>query len=444
MSAYLNINEQLLQHYKYGTGAAEYIRKAAPGFTNSLSRFLAARSDVKRLQEADKLTTLILGLRDLQDTLELRKFVTTLELKRKIKYDKQKDHTTHTLYLFLFGIWVYDHVNIVRDSINKHITTERLESKIKMFVFQWIYASLLHDVGYLFFETKNRSALNFYDKMFSSKRILSFLGSSDRNLVNDVDQVWGTFLDDYKCWEYSKAQLSAQCILEYLRKISWLEIFEEYKGKSDGLKMLLMDSDSDKKLIQFAELVAQQGYPKSKKKNDTKVDHAVASGLMLLQYTSVWYWLYKKIENEYPESFEKLKNLKFIYDIEIFENHIIPACRAVVYHSIHQINEFKGCSFPPVNLEEEPLLYLAILCDELQIWDRFPAGSKNVSMWSKDFQIMAEDILADFEINNEGALSVSLKLIDLAKTNDIIKGLDQRLSNWRQIVEINKYTTSTK
>lgn len=54
-------------------------------------------------------------------------------------------------------------------------------------------------------------------------------------------------------------------------------------------------------LAQFAYNTAKDGYGKN---GLGAVDHAVASGLILLQYTSYWYWLMTNLEKVDPEGFK--------------------------------------------------------------------------------------------------------------------------------------------
>lgn len=439
---YKNINNQLQEHFAYGGGTAEYLRKEIPGFPQYLSRFFLARSDIRRLQEANKISLLILKLRDLHDTLELRQNIAALELTRQIEYEKQTDHTTHTLYLFLLGIWIYDHIIDVRQAFDVHIPVNHPQNRIKMFVFHWIYASLLHDVGYLFFEESNRFALDFYDEMFSSEKIIKYIGVQDDEIVTVIQKIWSDFLKKEKPWKLNMdGKISPSEILSNLNDIHWISILNQFKGEDvKGLNLLLLEKDKKKKrLIQFAKLIAENGYKGSR---IPKVDHAVAGGLMLMQYTSVWYWIYKKLEVDHQDIFKKLtENYKFSYPEDSFTKHIIPACRAVGYHNIHMLNDIESEAFPPIKLDEEPLLYLAILCDELQIWDRWPAGKENNLMWHKDFQILAEDIIADLDVSERTNLVISLKLIDIKKCNKIIRTLNSRLVGWENFIEINKNTT---
>jgi len=62
------------------------------------------------------------------------------------------------------------------------------------------------------------------------------------------------------------------------------------------------------------------------------------------------------------------------YQLSNVSTFVVEACRAVAYHNV-QLSVSGGANILScVTLEEEPILYLAIVCDELQNWDRYPAG----------------------------------------------------------------------
>ena len=53
-----------------------------------------------------------------------------------------------------------------------------------------------------------------------------------------------------------------------------------------------------------------------------------------------------------------------------------------------------------VTLEDHPILYLAIVCDELQVWDRYPAGHEALQKFSETAKGAIEG--SDLELTCEG------------------------------------------
>ena len=418
---YANINEQLRVHFSSGDGAAEYLRKKAPGFIQGLDQFMKARSDVRRLQEAEKLAAVILKLYDFRDIQLLRRNVATLELKRLIQYQRQSDHTAHTVYLFLLGIWIFDRNEIVKNAFMNQLSNT--EKYIQKFIFQWMFASLLHDIGYLFYELNDHN-LQFYDSMFSAQWIENNTFLSNGSVKKDILDIWNEFLRSYKPWVLQGSTKAVE-VVNKICKVPWLkELIPDAQG--DAIAILRSLQDSNDSLRKFAYATAEKGY---NGQGEPRVDHAIAGGLMLLQYTSIWYWLYGRVQTTLPTVSSQIFG-DYRYPENMLHDSIVPACRAVAYHNIPNELLYK------IDINKEPLLFLAILCDEIQTWDRFPAGDTVLENWEKEVQVMAEDIIANTVLDKDGNLKICLRFLDLKCGNDIIRKLSNRLTDWENVIQI--------
>lgn len=124
-----DINETLLRHVATGAGAAHTLRAEVARFSTddvgeTVARFLGARSDLRRLLRAQDVAKLVLRADDFADIMDVRKIVAEQEQGRLISYSRQKDHTAHTVYLYLLGIWMFDrepvlYLAIVCDELQK-------------------------------------------------------------------------------------------------------------------------------------------------------------------------------------------------------------------------------------------------------------------------------------------------------------------------------------
>jgi hypothetical protein len=94
-------------------------------FIHRLKIFLNSRTDTRRLIYAQQIAEIILHIHDIHELVIVRKNVAELELTRIVRYEKHRDHTTHTLYSFLLGIWLYDNVSIIRNSFKKNLELEQ-------------------------------------------------------------------------------------------------------------------------------------------------------------------------------------------------------------------------------------------------------------------------------------------------------------------------------
>lgn len=414
-----HIHSLLWSHFHHGNGAAGYLRGRIPGLSHYLKVFFTCRSDIERLQHAEFLSECILSLTDFEDMIPLRSAVATLEVKRLIGYKKQTDHTAHTVYLFLLGIWLYDHISEIREAIDKSIDSHKT---LKLFIFQWTFASLLHDVGYLYYDfekRENSSAWLFYDEMLSLKYFQKFSEELSEEAMIELKQLWQEFSKWYKLPSHAE-QTSSKQLIESLDYIPWLtELFPSYQS---GLEAMNSAHSIGAGLPSFAYQMASTGYD-----GHPVVDHGIAGSLILLKYTSIWYWLSKHAAKRYPLLHEEL-NAQFHYNQPTLEKHVISACKAIAYHNMTDIR---------FSLEQEPLLYLAVLCDELQIWDRFHSGSELIDNWKTIKNCMAENLGAELIVSETSAPMLHL-MASQPHYNKLLGNLEKRVAQWERYVQLTK------
>ncbi len=414
-----HIHSLLERHFQDGAGAAGYLRGKIPGLLHYLKAFFASRSDIERLQKAEYLSERILSLTDFADMISLRSTVATLEIKRLIAYHKQTDHTAHTLYLFLLGIWVYDHISEIRQEVDALIASSK---PLKLFIFQWTYASLLHDVGYLYYDfEKGENSLSWrlFDDMLSFEYFQRSSEELSESAMVELKQLWQEFSEQFELPNHAKKTDSKQ-LIESLNDIPWLaELLPSYQS---ALKTMNSTYAIGAGLPSFAYQMASTGYD-----GQPVVDHGIASSLILLKYTSIWYWLSKHAAERYPLLHNEL-NACYHYYPHILEKHVISACKAVAYHNM------PGVKF---SLKEEPLLYLAVLCDELQIWDRFLSGSEHIHNWKTIKHCMAENIEAELIFGETGAPILHL-MASTPHYEKLLGNLDKRVANWENYVQLSK------
>jgi hypothetical protein len=419
LSSNAHIHSLLGHHFHSGAGAAGYLRGKIPGLSQYLTNFFESRSDIERLQQAEFLSERILSLTDFEDMAPLRSEVATLEIKRLIAYKKQTDHTAHTLYLFLLGIWVYDHIIEIRQAVDISIESNK---PVKMFLFQWTFASLLHDVGYLYYdfeESRNTESWRIFDEMLSIDYFERFVGNLSSEATTEFRELWKIFVERYELPKHAEQGDSKQ-LIKTLDQIPWLtELLPSYQS---GLDSMNSTENIGYGLPQFAYQMATTGYD-----GHPVVDHGVASSLILLKYTSVWYWLSKNAAETYP-LLHKEMNAHFHYYPSVLEKHVIPACKAVSYHNM------PGVKF---NLDQEPLLYLAVLCDELQIWDRFLSGSEHIENWRTIDHCMAENIEAEL-IYGETDTPMLHLMTFTTHYNKLLSNLDTRVEQWERFVQLSR------
>lgn len=441
-----DVNETLLRHLATGAGAASELRAdAAPELAPLVAALFDARSDLRRLNIAQQVARTILQVNDFGDIMELRDIVAQQELRRLINYSKQKDHTVHTVYLYLLGLWFFDSVTAIHDAVRKRSGTEGEQELCGWFLFQWVFASLLHDIGYAFYDLSEdtQEDRKRIDDIYSYKWIERLFGenpTSGRRLSSETLQ---QLAKAHAKWvqRYSKKMGPATNkltpdaqveVLERLASAPWLGDLNADWKRSDIFSILALDSDDD--LRPYAMTVAKKGY--SREGRIGFVDHAVASGLLLFQYTSYWYWLL----NELGTDTEAYKEAAGGYDYN--PNNLtqaVDACRAVAYHNVQASVEGGAKILSKITLEHHPILYLSIICDELQSWDRPPSGdavlrqfqdTAATSLEGEDIEIRCagtDNKIATFRVGHPQKTAILKALRDT---------LQRRVSGFEQVIEL--------
>ncbi|MFH1924738.1 MAG: hypothetical protein ABIP48_33215, partial [Planctomycetota bacterium] len=345
----------------------------------SISSFLGATTDSLRLAHASAVSRQVLGMYEMEELEDLRQQVQLSELLRVIPYGRQTDHSAHTLYVYLLGVYLFLWCRTIRESIATHLG-EKPDSKdlVERFLFRWVYASLLHDVGYVF-QGRAKEELRAVDRMFSPTSIILTLCDEAAPIRHNLaDRLHG------RKWNPGFASIDfPEVMLDRLRHLPWgsdlgiqsldaFVIFARFSGnKRPGFVH---------EVEKYAYHVATTGYDGL---SHGTLDHGVGSGLFLLMYSSYWYWMAVAMNRDGP--FQG-------YDLdEYFKKDIVPACFAAASHNL--IKRHAPTDKPAA--VHDPILYLGILCDELQKWDRFPAGEDHLRDLDKfkDYCCDSEGIL---------------------------------------------------
>jgi len=404
---------------------------------NELSKnFLNAVTDARRLTSAEDLAEIILKKNGLDELIRIRKEVRKLELKRAISYSKQTDHSAHSLYVYLLGLYIYKCSPVMMSTLG---------DDFHRFLFPWVYAGLLHDVGYIFSEPISAlpSSRGLLERFFELWRIEELAKPTTPYDDNDFKE-FISFVQKLKSqanWQdpcYSRCDYPID-ILDELRKIPWIERFE--LGLDTDAFRLFQQCVSENSiptymLENYAYKVAISGYDE---KSNPEIDHAIASSLFLLQYCSYWYWLSVESQKVKDKSwcYKYICEERLDFSKNNLPNKIIPALYSVACHNVLP-SRHEGKYILPIRLEADPLTYLLVLCDILQIWDRFPAGTKYLD----DLDSFSEFALISEEVNlscSNNLIVFEIKSNSTKFKEDLINNLNQRLVDWKTIIEI-KFT----
>jgi hypothetical protein len=389
-----------------------------------LEQFLSATTDSVRLVRASQASRSILEEFDMEELEELRAEVQASELMRVIPYGRQTDHSAHTLYLYLLGLYLFFACKPLRTKLATFLgEPDQSEKFVQKFLFQWMFVSLLHDVGYIF-HGRPKNEIRAIDRMFRSSTITRLLDATDGLKQRVNKQILQQQIRPFETIQNPEDMLSL------LRLIPW--------GKAvglsdDGFETLSVYGPDNQQvtgsmLEDFAFQVASSGYDGF---SEGVVDHAVASGLFLLRYSTFWFWLAK--ENNFEGPFANFKGNGFPKGYPAGD--VVSACLATAAHNL--IGPY-GRKYGPLDIDSNPLMYLGVICDELQKWDRFPAGERHLI----DLDSFEEHCTDSERIELNGAWDGDKVVVRFTepKLADKVKEALKRLESVERFVLINPTT----
>jgi hypothetical protein len=456
-------------------------------------KFLNASMDESRIISQHKFAKSILSRVDLDDLEYFRMNVLKRELTGLISYDKQRDHAAHTVYNYILGYYFYENTKI-KDYFIEHFKLRGIqERRNDSFGSLWPFVSLLHDIGYIFEGSIKKSKTSDNKKLFkigakineeyfetvfwnecgiySTQKIKRL-----QKLVNGISQKINTktlnaTLSSLRKLEVGKDFRSfINCDLnEPIHNSEFRPIKEEFPTDivdiwHNNLKYyalhwsklinvrkikLVNKTNPFNRMIQilktfdeYVNEIALNGYKGLSIRN---IDHAAASGFMLMKI-STFYHLIKteirlkeikkeKIGEEVKEFLanEKKRSVKnnFGYAAEWWWVGTCWATMATAIHNIFQMKEFLPNKFKRIKITaaDDPLSYLGILVDILQVWDRYTVSNDDI--FDLKEPIENKDILID---KKNHKVILSYNNIDVVK--QIKKRLEESLPDWKNFLII--------
>lgn len=300
-----------------------------------------------------------------------------------------RDHYSHSAYVFILGMAIYHTNNNFRNVFKeRHYASYKMkdldkenvvngllnvdyidlycgnESEMLYFLRIWGLTALFHDIGYQFeipFEQiKNTSG---------EKIIYHYVGFED---YTDFDAYIKSLEDSDKgnFWDKNNRRFSS--LDEYKKR---LFLFEDYYKEGDcSIEEILAYSivkylDTGRKLdVKYVSEELKKKLTPALGKNTAYMDHAYFSAIIIF------------------------KQMISMFGLDDFPLEFMDAIAAIAMHNKFFELKLKkdGGS---LGMEEFPLAYLLILCDELQCWDRASFGKGSIQ------QLHAIDAKFDFKEN---------------------------------------------
>lgn len=436
-----------------------------------LPRFLSANMDELRLYHAEKYADALLRVTDHNDAVYFRKGVLRREMSRDMDFDRQRDHAAHTLHNYLLGWYLACHSDTLYGHLRHHFEV-RFETDqgydeglfFRDFLSVWSFASLLHDVGYLFeggLQSLDASAVSaragrgaeyvreFFDCIFWEQLDL---GPAD--LREWIAREVGVFSPVIESGSLGRISDSLRGLGD-LRQL-WAKAAEGLPGLSESppvgdafavweasYRHFKQDNMADRlKDLEAAHTsMLREGLPGL---GIRVLDHGVAGGMLLLLHSTLYYRLHFGLtppddgdpfgKEAYARMEPRLTGVAG-YDPDRWWRSVTWGTAAVAFHNVAQSKVWAG--FEDENpkrdrrlvVEEDSLTYLGVLVDILQEWDRYTTNRNSV--FTGKLPVSSEDV----RVWVSGGL-VHFDYGDAERADDVRKGLGKALVGWEQLVAI--------
>lgn len=304
-----------------------------------------------------------------------------LELTEKMKefeehggrlLEKHRDHYLHSVFVFLLGISIYIQNEPFRSIFNgyaldRSVYSNSYSTNHEEFFYRWGIASLFHDIAYPL-EISIEQAKEY------AGFVCSYPNENGENLGLKVSLLTSTeflqlpIIKPKKKWEEEFNQKYGSCSRFCDDSITLISvaISESFGIDMDSIKTFLED------------------YVKGMMEG-RQIDHGFCSSIILLRW---YHHLIKTTE----------------WDPSYFYFPILDSASAIFMHNFYKyglMNE--PFNLGPMNVNQHPIAYLLILCDELQEWNRKGYGKISIKQNNPiNFDININNTFIEINYDFEG------------------------------------------
>lgn len=263
---------------------------------------------------------------------------------------KHRDHYSHSVYVFLIGLSIYRNHAEFHAAYNKQYELEDGPQAACHFLEFWGMTALFHDIGYPF-EIAHQQMKTYTCKLFAH---------------NNDDWGFSPYVSYRNMEEFALSRLGD--LNEFYARAITDKLNESYLKRTDSedyfLHHRLLNALRDRAIHKNP---AEMDY--------LYMDHAYFSGLVLA----------KTLLDHRPE----------FRHYEQIPSAIVDSFTAIILHNSlfkFTIRSLLHTSEPLHLKDGHPLMYLLMLCDELQCWDRASYGKSNRgNIYPFDFDISFTD-----------------------------------------------------
>ncbi len=251
---------------------------------------------------------------------------------------KHRDHYSHSVYVFLIGLAIFENLKVLRSEIGKFYKLNHKNDAI-FFLKYWGITALFHDIGYPF-QLAHEQIKNYCTEIWKNEPQL-YVSFGNLNSFLNLDLEDQGLLEK----EFGRTFDNINNLLAY-----GLYLHEGYEESKVGPLL-------------YQRIVEQPNF----------IDHGYFSAVTLAK-----------------------KMLKTNHKLNRIDLDVLTA---ILLHNNFNKYDYKAIAKEEchsISLQENPLAFLLILCDELQIWDRLAYGKiskRDPIAWDVEFFIK-DDLLS--------------------------------------------------
>lgn len=384
-------------------------------FERELRRFFASTMDEVRTSVSGRIANHILGLIGISGSGLFRVAVLRRELTGTIAYDRQRDHSAHTVYNYLLGWYFYRYCEQFKRALSAAFQIRGVgrpepvpfSSEEKYFGCVWQYVSLLHDIGYMFEgglkslelrESRLQAALGsdaareYFNREFwlehglelapARESLFKALGEDLRPPRFDHSSTLGEIADQLRFVGNDLDALGVH-VRESLRQLSvpsergpelndfsgdafdlWAHHYERFGSVEMAARV--------RSLRKVFNGLIDKGLTGP---GIRLLDHGVCSGLLQLLASTYYYRIYAAGTSA-PDPKPAIVKvfLRGLWSPAFWWTGIVWGTAAAAIHNVQQQTEAQKLdpNWPGrLKLDDDPLAYLGVVVDTIEEWDRY-------------------------------------------------------------------------
>lgn len=277
---------------------------------------------------------------------------------------KHRDHYSHSVYVFLLGLAIYQNNSIFKDEYKKFYGLEDDKEAAHHYLRYWGMASLFHDIGYPF-ELPFEEVKSYFGKTEKNVPFVAYKGVDEYVKTGDKEKLRKLLGDE----EISDDKLTINYMLakniadKLAGDYSDFKLYKKYEKENEGASYLdyLLNAVFGRKASDPDNF---GGF----------MDHAYFSAVVLT-HKLLEVMDENQLNPTYADTITAIAMHNSMYKYSV--TNVGRDDDGNLKDEFNAAHHFK--------LESHPLAYMLMLCDELQCWDRTSYGQNSRSeyhpMW---------------------------------------------------------------